>query len=110
MPQYKLEWSLETKNSNKIRPQTNDFQWCFKFMCTKCHEITSNPVSFRSIDKVEISNSRGSANFVMKCKFCKSEGTVDILEKSLQSYLSEKGRGFQTLVIIEGRGFEPTEW
>lgn len=109
MPLYKLEWSLETQNVTGIKPQEDDFQWSFKLTCTKCHERTQDPVNFRAVDQVEMSNSRGSANLVMKCKFCKNEGTVDIVPKSLQSFNSEK-RGFQTLCIIEGRGFEPTEW
>lgn len=108
MPLYKLEWSLETKNVTKIKPQEDEFQWSFKLLCTKCHE-KSERVNFRQVDEIEIPNSRGTSNFVMKCKFCDSLGTVDIVPKSLLSFDSDK-IGFQTLCIIEGRGYEPIEW
>lgn len=108
MPKYLLEWKLETKNVTKIKPQSEDFQWCFDFSCSKCHEV-SGSVSFRGIDEVEISNSRGTANLVMKCKFCKSEGTVEIIQKSLQPFIEDQP-GFQALVALECRGFEPSKW
>ncbi len=59
---------------------------------------------------MEQPNSRGVANLVMRCKFCKSEGTVDIVPKSIQKYDGEQTSQFQPLVIVEGRGWEPSKW
>lgn len=109
MPKYQIEWKAELSNVTDLRPLNEDFEWSFKVMCTKCHEVSEKPVTFKSTDQIEIPNSRGVSNFVMKCKWCNSLGTMDIEEKTLQPYLAESV-GFQPLVVIEGRGWEPVEW
>ncbi|KAJ3306864.1 hypothetical protein HDV03_003901 [Kappamyces sp. JEL0829] len=109
MPKFLLQWKLEVQNVTDIQPSSEDFDWTFKLQCTKCHE-NDGPVTFKSTDVVEQSNSRGHANLVMTCKFCKSQGTLDVLWKTMQPYSDEKSGQMQPLVVIEGRGWEPLEF
>ncbi|OAJ37705.1 hypothetical protein BDEG_21701 [Batrachochytrium dendrobatidis JEL423] len=57
-----------------------------------------------------MTNSRGSTNLMMRCKFCKAEGSVDLELDTLKPYTLEQSGKFGPLIIIEGRGWEPTEW
>ncbi|KAJ3323868.1 hypothetical protein HDV06_006457 [Boothiomyces sp. JEL0866] len=111
MPKYQLNWKAELSNITDLRIKNIDeFEWNFKLMCTNCHENNDTVVTLKASDEVEQHNSRGVANLVMKCKFCKKEGTLDIEKPTLKSYHVESNGKFQPLVVIEGRGWEPVEW
>ena len=106
MPKYQIQWKAEAQNITEIKPH-EDYEWLFKIMCTKCHEINDQPIPFKETDQHE--NIKGTNNLIMKCKFCGCAGSLDIVPKSIKSLDSEKP-GFQDLVIVEGRGWEPVEW
>ena len=61
-------------------------------------------------DQVEMSNSRGTTNVSMKCKFCKSDGSINVELDSVKPYSIESSGQFAPLVILECRGWEPTEF
>lgn len=75
-----------------------------------------------SIDPEDVSaikGSRGEANLVATCKFCKSSGNADVLLKTLDSYTSQDSERFKTIIQLgtntclifpECRGMEVTEW
>jgi hypothetical protein len=84
-----------------------EYPWTFKFKCTKCNEDNSSPVVIYGKDVVDIPNSRGTTNLVMKCKLCASVGTVDLDLKSVKPLSNV---GFQPLITLEARGWEPMEF
>lgn len=111
MPKYQLNWKAELSNITNLGIKNIDeFEWHFKLMCTNCHESNESVVTLKASDEVEQNNSRGVANLVMKCKFCKKEGTLDIERPTLKQYTLENSGKFQPLVVIEGRGWEPVGW
>ncbi|KAJ3312855.1 hypothetical protein HDV04_002665 [Boothiomyces sp. JEL0838] len=111
MPKYQLNWKAELSNITNLGIKNIDeFEWHFKLMCTNCHESNESVVTLKASDEVEQNNSRGVANLVMKCKFCKKEGTMDIERPTLKQYTLENSGKFQPLVVIEGRGWEPVGW
>lgn len=46
----------------------------------------------------------------MKCKLCKSEGSLDLEMDSLKAYDAASSGQFSPLIVVEARGWEPTEW
>jgi hypothetical protein len=110
MPKYLISWKAELANVTNIGPSNpEDFEWTFKVVCTKCREHHEEAVYFKQSELHENINSRGESNLIMKCKFCGSIGTMDVVAKSTK-YLDIEKQGFQPLVVIEGRGWEPSEW
>ena len=109
MPKYQIQWKAELNNLTDIVPASKeDFEWHFKIMCTKCHEIHATPVVIRGSDQVEMHNSRGTTHFLMKCKFCSCEGSIDLDMSSLVPL--KESETFTPLLTLEGRGLEPVEW
>ncbi len=56
-----------------------------------------------------VEKERSESNLLMKCKFCKAPGSVDILRASLRPYTADDVPEFKTLITLEARGWEPTE-
>ncbi|KAJ1344595.1 hypothetical protein BSLG_000118 [Batrachochytrium salamandrivorans] len=111
MPRYQISWKADLAGITNIVPANKEaYDWRFKFVCTKCREPTDSIVNVNGLELIEMTNSKGSANLIMRCKFCKSEGSVDLELNTVMPYNLEKTGKFSPLIIIEGRGWEPTEW
>jgi len=50
--------------------------------------------------------SRGEANLVMKCKFCRRDLSLDIVAEHREASLNEDSTTVQPLATFEGRGLE----
>jgi hypothetical protein len=48
------------------------------FRCTRCNEETAKPASLDVSEESEIAGSRGTANLVQSCHFCKAEFSVSV--------------------------------
>lgn len=57
------------------------FFFTFKVECANCHEVHANEVAFNAHELKPLANSRGEANFAMKCKFCSKEGNISVQPK-----------------------------
>lgn len=90
----------------------SDAAWFVKIKCSNCGEITGNWVEINPDEKHEISGSRGTAHFVMKCKGCKRENSVDILQDRTYSrpIKQEDSGKFVPVVAFDCRGVEITEF
>ncbi|KND04933.1 uncharacterized protein SPPG_00623 [Spizellomyces punctatus DAOM BR117] len=111
MPKFKIFIKADLENVTHLRPQDiNEYDWKFKFRCTKCQEEHAGWVTVNASEEVEQSNTRGVANLVMRCKSCKNEGTANVLVDTLEPYTLESSGRFAPLVQIECRGLEPFEW
>eukprot|EP00742_Colponemidia_sp_Colp-10_P006956 GILJ01007465.1.p1 GENE.GILJ01007465.1~~GILJ01007465.1.p1 ORF type:complete len:189 (-),score=19.99 GILJ01007465.1:120-659(-) len=88
----------------------DDARWYFKISCSSCNEESENEVYFTKLDQMEMTGSRGSANFVFKCKFCKRESSVDIVPNSAKAYTAQDSGKFKPFISLECRGCEPTVW
>ncbi|KAJ3263044.1 hypothetical protein HK104_006699 [Borealophlyctis nickersoniae] len=111
MPKFEIQWKADVEGITNLRPASKtDYDWRFKLKCSKCNEPNESWVVVNGGEEVEQSNSRGVANLVMKCKFCKAEGTINLDLDSLNPYTIEKSGKFAPIIRLESRGFEPTEW
>lgn len=88
----------------------SDFLFHFKVKCTSCNEIHSSEVTLSPTDNNEISGSRGSANFVWKCGFCKRESVGSLEPKSLGKYMADDAGNWKSLAVFECRGLEFVEF
>ncbi|OLY85516.1 hypothetical protein AYI68_g291 [Smittium mucronatum] len=83
-----LQIKSELTNITELKPTGEDFAWNFK-------------------DEIEMFGSRGSANYVSKCKFCRRDNVASIVEGPFAYSESEQ---FSTLAVLDCRGFEPIEF
>ncbi|KAI8828886.1 hypothetical protein BJ741DRAFT_624885 [Chytriomyces cf. hyalinus JEL632] len=109
MPKLHLLLKAELENVTNLRPSSLDHQWNFQVKCTSCHEQHDSWISFNATDTSEIPNSRGSANFVLKCKSCKTQTNASILSDSFKPYTAENGAE-QPVFTIETRGLDFVGW
>lgn len=68
------------KDLGFIDSAAEPFFFTFKVACGACHEEHPNEIAFNAHEKKPLANSRGEANFAMKCKMCGKEGNVNVVE------------------------------
>merc|ERR1711972_774191 len=51
----------------------------------------------------------GDANLTVKCKLCSRENSMDVLKETIKAY-QKTDESFQTVVVFDCRGIEPTEF
>ncbi|ORZ33171.1 hypothetical protein BCR44DRAFT_49202 [Catenaria anguillulae PL171] len=91
-------------NVSRILPADVD-HWEISVRCGSCNEDNPTPITVSADDSMAISGSRGEANVVMKCKFCKREGSIRIVDNSVVEWAED-----QPLVRFECRGIDITKW
>ena len=82
-----------------------------RLKCTQCREIYPNLIMLDPNEKYQIKSSRGEANVVLSCKFCKKDANIDLIE--LREYKIDEpvqGEISFEFAIIECRGAEITEF
>jgi len=110
MPKIALELKAHLENLTNLRPVGDDFRWYVKMKCSNCGE-TSDHWQYVTLEEThEIPNSRGSANYIQKCKLCSRQSSLDIMKESLGRYDYEKNDKWQPIVVFECRGIEPVDF
>jgi hypothetical protein len=76
--------TIDTENIEQIGFQhREEIEWKFKVECTKCHETHAKTISFFPFEEQFPENSNiPPSNFYMKCKFCKNEMAISVIEKN----------------------------
>ena len=87
---------------------SEDFRWYFLISCTNCGEENDREIYLNSKDLCEISGSRGTFNFAMKCKVCAKVITISILPRSVFPY--HDSENFQKIAQFDVRGAKITHW
>ncbi|CAG8660973.1 9927_t:CDS:2 [Funneliformis mosseae] len=107
-PRLKLAllFKAELENVTDVVPGYDDYEWHFKVKCTSCNEVNNNWVGVNRLDQNEIPGSRGSANLVMRCKFCKRESSAQFDTSPVTPYTIENSGKFAQMTTIECRGLE----
>ncbi|GCE98070.1 hypothetical protein ZYGM_004755 [Zygosaccharomyces mellis] len=70
-----------SENIRRIYPQDtelNPAEYSFDLVCTSCREKHDSKVVINRFEKTQLPGSRGEASFVMKCKFCGKEVSIDL--------------------------------
>lgn len=80
MPQFNLQMAAELEGATLDLSGVT--RWAFHVQCTHCRFVNPQPVYLEPGVKHEVPGSRGTANFIMRCKECKYTGTIDLLEQS----------------------------
>ncbi|KAJ2120222.1 hypothetical protein IW147_005241 [Coemansia sp. RSA 720] len=109
MTVFDLQLKADLENVTDLLPVEDTesdtaYNWFIKFQCGSCHETTENLVAICRNEFSPISGSRGEANLVMSCKFCKRESSASISGPPL-AYT--KNGEFATVTQIECRGIDP---
>ncbi|KAI9203239.1 UPF0587 protein C1orf123 [Polychytrium aggregatum] len=110
MPKYNLQFKADVENLTDIKPAGDDYEWLLKIKCTSCSEVNPALVTVVESESHPIPNSRGEANLVMKCKFCKTDGSGSLVSKSIKPYNLEHSGNFSTVATFELRNLEVVGW
>jgi len=86
-----------------IEPEV-DIEWNLKLKCSNCGEEHDKVVPVNEQQTESVSGSRGTANLVIKCKFCKRENSINIVDKSRKIY-TNNGK-FAPIVTFDCRGID----
>ncbi|AOA61828.1 hypothetical protein PP7435_CHR1-1159 [Komagataella phaffii CBS 7435] len=108
----KLQVQAELNGISEFFPldtPESPFEYVFKIQCTSCREIHEKEVSINTIEKHEISGSRGEASFVFKCKICKRESSTTI-QRTKNNLTSEDESKFVDILDIDSRGLQLVEF
>ncbi|CCE79920.1 Piso0_003012 [Millerozyma farinosa CBS 7064] len=112
MGNYYVKVSAELNGVTDLCPvdtPDNPFEYTFKIECTKCREEHPRPVTINRFEQYEVTGSKGSANFVYRCRMCKSEHSASI-SRTDRKYTSDDNGKAVPLLIIDARGVDFTEF
>ncbi|KAI8064625.1 DUF866-domain-containing protein [Gongronella butleri] len=99
-----LYFKADLENVTDLAPVENK-EWHFKIECNSCHEVDANWISFNRQEFHDVSGSRGEANLVMRCKFCKRESTAQFETNTKVIPYQDSGK-FQKMATFDVRGLE----
>eukprot|EP00741_Cyanophora_paradoxa_P007831 tig00001215_g7577.t1 len=108
MPKLLISWAADVEGLSEIKI-TPDARYYVKLKCTNCGE-ESKEVYFNAQDKVELSTGRGDATFVLKCKGCKRENSLDVVPGHGRSWTEADETKFVPLIACDCRGLEIVSW
>lgn len=89
---------------------TDPADYAFELVCTNCREKHDSKVTINRLEKHTMSGSRGEASFVMKCKFCGKDCSINLertqeelynLEEESNRELVEKTRVYRKKIGIK---------
>ncbi|XP_055705034.1 UPF0587 protein GA18326 [Phlebotomus papatasi] len=99
------------ENVEELKTSHPNYAFFFKLRCNNCGESSDK---FHDVTEADTVNADSRCprgyNFYAKCKLCNRENTVDIVEGSNVSYLAEDSGKFKTIVTLDCRGLEPTDF
>jgi len=96
------------ENITEFKPMdAQQYDWTFKIKCNSCQEVDSNWITINPSNISSMSGSRGEANLVMRCKFCKREGSASIVG-GVHALLDTDT--WTRVVELECRGLEPVDF
>lgn len=70
-----------SENIKRVFPQDSQgsaAEYTFDLVCTSCREKHDVPVAINRFEKHQLPGSKGDASFIMKCRFCGKESSVDL--------------------------------
>lgn len=105
---YKLMLKATLEGLDSLKPTDTaqtPFEYTFEIECTSCREKHDKEITINRFEQHEISGSRGEANFVFRCKYCKRESTISI-ERTKQDYTLEADGAPVALLQMEARGVD----
>ena len=103
---------MSSENLCKIIPGKS-YVWILKVRCTHCNQESEKELYISAEDvKQAMSGSRGTSTSVSTCKFCKREGSLDVIGSSVAEYdcllaQSDPKKAFQPMISLDCRGIEP---
>ena len=82
--------------------------WKFNIVCTHCKTPGEKPIDFFSNEKIDTIKS--TCNFSKKCKTCKREMRITILQDKIESIGCEEGENKGNLAEFELKGCNLEKW
>lgn len=118
MVKLKLAFNAVLENVTDLQPSDPEsFTYFVKVQCSSCRELHPNVVGISRTDDRELSGSRGTANFVFRCSFCKRESSATFddpkgkkPEPAAHTIEKSETNAASTLVVFECRGCEFTNF
>lgn len=83
-------------------------QWFFRVRCQICGEPHANEIYVNLDNAIGGKRQKTEKSFVMTCKMCRREGSINFVQGSLVGYRDSEV--FQPVAQFEARGLEIVEW
>ena len=83
-------------------------EWTFEIQCMNCGEKNERPITLTLEEKFDAPGTRGTFNFIMKCKLCGRQGTINYVEDTFKTY--ENSEEKEAICSFDIRGCDITNW
>lgn len=112
MVKVALKITCTVENINEISTSGPDFVWNLKLQCRSCNEVDENWHGISETEEVPALKGPGTFNFQMKCKFCSTVSSLDIIKDSIKPLKCSDNDAIvkQTVAVFDCRGLEPVEF
>ncbi|QEU59239.1 hypothetical protein KDRO_B05050 [Kluyveromyces lactis] len=89
-----------SENIRRIFPKDTEqspAEYTFKLVCTSCREEHDSPIRINRFESHEMPGSKGNASFVMKCKFCGNECSINLTRTKEDLYNLDEESNFELI-------------
>ncbi|XP_049807241.1 UPF0587 protein v1g245604 [Schistocerca nitens] len=105
MVRFSVYVKAETENVETLFFNPDEYVWNIMVKCANCKEVYDNWQTLcKSVTK-PLRVGRGYVHYSSKCKFCKMENSIIIMEDSMKPYDGNRN-DFQPIATFECRGIE----
>lgn len=105
MPVFSVSISAQLENIESLTVNHDEFNYFLRIECNSCHTEADSPVAVCRSDQVE--SGRSTVNLAFRCKFCKRDASISIVENSQKAYTDQDNGQFKELVKLDCRGLVP---
>ncbi|KAK3878060.1 hypothetical protein Pcinc_017272 [Petrolisthes cinctipes] len=110
MPVYQVSIRAQLENVTNLHAPGDNFQYCIKTKCNSCNEVTKKWQFVSADERVDIPGSRGTGNYVSKCKLCNRTSSLDVLTSKKQAYTADDVPSFKVIIAFECRGMSVVDF
>eukprot|EP00455_Lapot_gusevi_P014644 TRINITY_DN1733_c0_g1_i4.p1 TRINITY_DN1733_c0_g1~~TRINITY_DN1733_c0_g1_i4.p1 ORF type:complete len:158 (+),score=26.88 TRINITY_DN1733_c0_g1_i4:179-652(+) len=107
MPKFVLDIKCNLEGLTDLALEEPRFN--LRVSCTSCGEEMGD-LWVSKDEEAEMPGGRSTANLVFKCKGCRRDSSISIIDSKIDAYTADDDGSFRPLCEFDFRGIEPMSW
>ncbi|CAG9858655.1 unnamed protein product [Phyllotreta striolata] len=110
MGKLSLQIKATLEGLEELYTNSPEYHYSLKIKCSNCGEESGKWHDVSEAVTFPGKTGKSENNFVIKCKLCGRENSLDIIPGSNGKYTNEDSGKYKTIITFDCRGIEPTEF
>lgn len=110
MGKFTLQIKATLENCTNLHIPGPDYSWTVRLRCSSCSESSDKWHGILATQTFPLTGSKGDANFIIKCKLCGRQNSVNVLIGTFSQYTADHSESFNSFIGFDCRGVEPFDF